>query len=166
MRSIIIKLFYLLIVIFSAVLVFFLVTYLIKRGEAFLPPQASGDFPVSPLSGALPPQPEFIGIGGYYFSAPLAIKSKSSISGPAFFAILCSTGDKYDIIQAGSVTKGNKTGLLEGNDYKCWLANCRNNADNIFVSVFSFSAQAYEAGRFEKMGKNLEGHMASPCLGN
>jgi len=166
MRSIIIKLLYFFGAILVVVLVFFLVTYLIRRGEAFLPPQASGDFPVSPLSGALPGQPEFIGISGYYFSAPLAIKIKGSIFGPAFFAVLCRAGEKYGIIQVGSVRKGNQVGFLSGDNYKCWLANCQDNIDDIFVSFFSFSSQAYEAGAFEKMETNLKEHMTSPCLGN
>jgi len=165
-RYYIILSFYSLIAISIAVLVFFLVTYLIRRGETFLPPQSSGDFPVSPLSEALPSQPEFIGINGYYFSVPVAIKNRSSISGPAFFAVFCRVGEKYDIIQIGNVSKGNKAELLEGNNYKCWLTNCQNNADNIFVSAYSFSFQAYEADNFEKMETKLKGYIVSPCSGN
>ena len=165
-RYYIILSFYSLIAISIAVLVFFLVTYLIRRGETFLPPQSSGDFPVSPLSEALPSQPEFIGINGYYFSVPAAIKNRSSISGPAFFAVFCRVGEKYDIIQIGNVSKGNKAELLEGNNYKCWLTNCQNNIDNIFVSAYSFSFQAYEADNFEKMETKLKGYIVSPCSGN
>jgi len=165
-RYYIILSFYSLIAISIAVLVFFLVTYLIRRGETFLPPQSSGDFPVSPLSEALPSQPEFIGINGYYFSVPAAIKNRSSISGPAFFAVFCRVGEKYDIIQIGNVSKGNKAELLEGNNYKCWLTNCQNNIDNIFVSAYFFSFQAYEADNFEKMETKLKGYIVSPCSGN
>ena len=165
-RYYIILSFYSLIAISIAVLIFFLVTYLIRRGETFLPPQSSGDFPVSPLSEALPSQPEFIGINGYYFSVPVAIKNRSSISGPAFFAVFCRVGEKYDIIQIGNVSKGNKAELLEGNNYKCWLTNCQNNIDNIFVSAYSFSFQAYEADNFEKMETKLKGYIVSPCSGN
>ena len=165
-RYYIILSFYSLIAISIAVLVFFLVTYLIRRGETFLPPQSSGDFPVSPLSEALPSQPEFIGINGYYFSVPVAIKNRSSISGPAFFAVFCRVGEKYDIIQIGNVSKGNKAELLEGNNYKCWLTNCQNNIDNIFVSAYFFSFQAYEADNFEKMETKLKGYIVSPCSGN
>jgi len=165
-RYYIILSFYSLIAISIAVLVFFLVTYLIRRGETFLPPQSSGDFPVSPLSEAIPSQPEFIGINGYYFSVPAAIKNRSSISGPAFFAVFCRVGEKYDIIQIGNVSKGNKAELLEGNNYKCSLTNCQNNIDNIFVSAYFFSFQAYEADNFEKMETKLKGYIVSPCSGN
>ncbi len=165
-KNIIIKSFYLLIVVFAGVLVFFLVSYLIKRGEAFLPPQASGDFPVSPLSTALPPRPEFISINGYGFSAPIAIKIQNNISGPAFFAVLCSQGYKYDIMQIGSVNKAVKFDFSEGTDnYKCWLANCGNNANDIFVSSYSLSSQAYQTGIFEKMTSALKGKITSSCGG-
>jgi len=163
-RSVILKSFYWLIAICAGALVFFLVTYLIKRGEALLPPQASGDFPVSPISGDLPPQPKFFAVNGYYFSAPSAIKN--TIFGPAFFAVLCKTGERYDIIQVGSVNKGNQVQPMGSDSYKCWLSVCQNNADNIFISIFTFSSQAYQTGAFDKMGASLKDKMVSPCQGN
>jgi hypothetical protein len=166
MRNIAVKILYGLIVISVALLVFFLVTYLIKRGEAFLPPQASGDFPVSPLSTSLPARPEFISINGYDFSAPVVAKSQGNISGPAFFAVFCRQGARYDIMQIGSANKAVKVDFsAETENYKCWLANCGNNADDIFVSFYAFSSPAYQAGIFEKMAVALKGKIASPCGG-
>jgi len=165
-RNFILKSFYWLIAVCASALVFFLVTYLIKKGEVFLPPQASGDFPAAPISGALPPQPEFFNVDGYYFSAPLVIKSMSVVPGPAFFAVLCKTGERYGIIQVGSANKGNQAQLAINDNYKYWLSACQDNVDNIFISVFSFSSQSYQAGNFDKMGAILKDKMVSPCLGN
>ena len=57
-RKIILKSLYALLILLLVALVFFLVSYLIKKGEALRPAPASKDFPQAPFS-IFPPGPEF-----------------------------------------------------------------------------------------------------------
>ena len=57
-RKIILKSLYALLILLLVALVFFLVSYLVKKGESLRPAPASKDFPQAPFS-IFPPGPEF-----------------------------------------------------------------------------------------------------------
>ena len=133
-KRVILKSLYYLMALLLAALVFFAVSYLVKKGEALKPPPASEDFPLGPFSLA-PPPPDFINVAGYYFSGPWLIEKavseknifrESELAG--LYLILCKKNEEYDIIYIGVI--GNE--IL---DYQCWLENCQNSEENIYLAA-------------------------------
>lgn len=132
-RRIVLNSLYSLFVILLIVLVFFTVSYLLKKGEVFKPKPASGEFPVSPV-GSFPPAPQFIEIGGYYFEGPWSLEmlSKQKVAPSpdvyGLYAILCKKNGEYDIINIGETDK-------EQVQYDCWLENCNQKVENLYIAL-------------------------------
>jgi hypothetical protein len=112
--------------------VFFGVSALLKKGDVFNAPDAGNEIPGSPAYG-FPPAPNYVKVANYYFNGPLLLKNYSTIGAPITYAILCKKNDNYDII---NINTGYKVQLLKLPDYKCWLDNCNNNLNDIYIGVF------------------------------
>ena len=125
-------------VILLIVLTFFLVTWLLQKGEVLRPPLPSGEFPPEPLI-TFPQPPEFIEIGDYYFSGPWALETlkDTSIFGNrdffALLAILCKRNEEYDIIYIVGTEQKDV-------DYECWVENCNQEVQNLYIAVFLASS--------------------------
>jgi len=152
-RKIILKSLYAFLVLLLVALVFFLVTYLVKKGEALKPPPASKDFPAPPFS-IFPSGPEFVEIEGYYFSGPWSLRSLkeknifegSEMSG--LYAILCKRNGEYDTIYIGSMGR-------QEPDYQCWMDNCENKIENLYLAAL----QTNREGLLEKIIRRV----SPPC---
>ena len=137
-RKILLIFLYGLLIILLIILTFFLVTYLLKKGEVFKPKPASGEFPTPPLSG-FPSAPQFIEIAGYYFEGPwslIELQEKKVIKNPELYelyAILCKK-EKYDKIDYDIIYIG-ETGEEQVQE-KCLLENCNQKAENLYIALF------------------------------
>ncbi len=137
-KKILSVLFYIFFVILLIVLTFLLVTWLLQKGEVLRPPQSSEEFPPGPLT-TFPQPPEFIEIGDYYFSGPWALEALGDISLSSnrdlfvLFAVLCKRNEEYDIIYFGGTEQKNV-------DYECWMENCNQEVQNLYVAVFLSSS--------------------------
>lgn len=112
--------------------VFYGVSALLKKGEVFNAPEAGNEIPGSPAYG-FPPPPNYVKVGNYYFNGPLLLKNYNAISAPIIYAILCRKNNSYDIMD---INIADKVQLLTLPDYKCWLDNCNNNLNDIYIAAF------------------------------
>lgn len=134
MAKILSVLFYISFVIFILVITFFLVTWLLQRGEVLLPPPSSEEFPPEPLA-TFPQPPEFIEIGDYYFSGPWVLETLEAISAPStpnlsiLLAILCKRNEEYDIMYIGGTRQKDV-------DYECWAENCSQETESFYFATF------------------------------
>jgi len=141
-KKILSVLFYIFFVILLILLTFFLVTWLLQKGDVLRPPLPSEEFPPEPLA-TFPQPPEFIEIGDYYFSGPLALEILKDASIPtnrdlfALFAILCKRNEEYDIMYIGGKEQ-------EDVDYECWMENCNQEVQNLYFAVFLSSSDPVE----------------------
>lgn len=117
------------------VLVFFVVTYLLKKGQVFKPNPASGEFPASPI-GDFPPAPQFIEIGGYYFEGPWSLETLNEKNIALFsdlyglYAILCKKDGEYDIIDIRETNKEQTE-----TQYNCRLEKCNQKVENLYIAL-------------------------------
>lgn len=139
--------------------VFFLVTYLLQRGEVLLPPEVPGEFPPSPAAN-FPPPPQFIEINGYYFTGPWPLKKNNTIGEPAVYAILCKVFEEYDIIYIGETEKSR---LLEHKQYKCWMEECDFELGNLYLAIFWTMADKYSSFERKRIKEELENQIIPPC---
>jgi len=131
-RKILLRAFIGLFIVLLFTLVFYSVSYFLKKGQVFVPAEVSGEFPSSP-SVNFPPPPEVILIGEYYFNGPVALKSYTYIKPASIYSILCKNNDEYDIIYIG---EGVRKKLLEEEQYKCWISKCGNDIKNLYLAIF------------------------------
>lgn len=136
--------------------VFFLITYLLKKGEGLTP----SEFPPSPAAN-FPPPPQFIEIGKYYFTGPLPLKENDLIGKPAIYTILCKKNQEYDKIYIGET--GGRIQLLEHGQYNCWMENCGKKLGNLYVAVFRPS-EKYSSTERKRIREELEEQINPPCL--
>lgn len=137
-KKILSVLFFIFFVILLVVLTFFLVTWLLQKGDVLRPPLPSEEFPPEPLT-TFPQPPQFVEIGDYYFSGPWTLETLENISTSsnrdlfALLAILCKRNEEYDIIYIGGTRQSDM-------NYECWLENCNQEAQNLYVAVFLASS--------------------------
>lgn len=149
-------------IILLMVLVFYLVSYSLKKGEAFLPPAGvPGEFPPPSHIDNFPPAPQFIKIGNYYFTGPWLLKKNKVIREPAGYAILCKKNEEYDIIYIGE--QEGRIQLLGHEQYKCWMENCNQNIRNLYLVIFWTPLKRYNSAEREKIKEELEGQINPPC---
>lgn len=123
------------IILLALFVVFIIVSYFVKQGAIFKPsePENAG-FPSSPM-GRFPPVPQFAMVGNYSFSGPWLLTEKDTISAATtVYAIFCKKDQGYDIIDLGVAYQ--RKPISSSQNYKCWLENCQNNANNIYVGFF------------------------------
>lgn len=146
---------YIIFVISLILLTVFLVTWLLKEGDVLLPPPATEEFPPGPLT-TFPQSPEFIEIGDYYFSGPWTLEALENISIPsnrdlfALFAVLCKRNEDYDIMYIGGTEQRDV-------DYECWMENCNQEVQNLYVAVFLASSDP------ERIKDNLNRRLNPIC---
>lgn len=141
-------------------LVFFSVSYFLRRGEILRPSPAPGEFPPS-LAVNFPPPPQFINVDGYYFNGPWLLKKNEFIEKFALYLVLCKKNEEYDIIYIGQ-TEGREQ-LLEEEQYKCWIENCEQSSKNLYLGVFPTPSERYGPGEREEIKEGLRTQINPPC---
>jgi len=141
-----------------SVLIFYVVSYFIKKGDIFEPIPVE-DFPPSPAAN-FPPAPKFIEIGGYYFNGPFAINKFNKINSLALYAVFCKKNENYDIIFINTTSKED---LLKSGSYKCWLKGCDNNKNNLYIAVLWGDNANYKKEKIEAIGKFLKNMKQPYC---
>lgn len=142
------------------ILIFYLVSFLLKKGEVFQPPQASlGEFPVSPAIN-FPSPPQFIKIGDYYFTGPRLLKKYNTIDKSAIYTVLCKKNGNYDIM---FIEESERAWLLEHEQYGCWLEKCGQNLKNLYTAVFWTSGEKYNFEDRRRIKEELENQINPPC---
>ena len=146
------------------VLVFYFITFILKKGEIFQAQEAAGEgeFPVSPAIN-FPSPPQFIKIGSYYFEGPLKLKEYNTIKGSAIVAILCKKDENYDII---FIEDGTNNALLKNSKYNCWLEQCGQEIKNLYVAIFWTSKEIYEPDEKTTLIEELKSEINPPCYIN
>ena len=171
-RNIILSSLYCFFVFLIVFLVFLLVTSFLEKGKVFLPPQASGDFPYSPIT-QFPPSPQFTKIENYYFSDPSALNKYSFFKGPLIYSILCkkkenydssllAKGEGYDIIYVEELE--GESDLSKHEQYKCWLENCNENLNNLYLVSFLTPKEKYDKKQRQQIEIDLRSQIDPPCL--
>lgn len=141
-------------------LVFFSVTYLLQKGEAFQPPEVLGEFP--PLQNSnFPPPPQFIKIGRYYFNGPWLLKKNNVIKEVSIYAILCKKNATYDIIYIDQTER--TIPLLAHEEYKCWIENCAQKLEGLYLATFLTPLKMFPFIEREKIKGELEKEINPPC---
>lgn len=151
---------YCLFVVLLAVLVFFLVSYLVKKGDVFKPPVATGEFPSFPAV-YFPPPPEFVIVGEYYFLGPWLLKEYGAVAGPSVYSILCKKNEEYDIMYVEETEKGEQ--LLRNEQYKCWVENCSQGLSNLYLAVIQTPPNRYTLTERKKIKDSLIDQVNPPC---
>ncbi len=141
-------------------LVFFLVSYLLRKGETLQPQEVSEEFPSS-LAVDFPPPPQFINVGEYYFTGPWLLKKSQFIKEAALYTILCKKNEEYDIIYIGQ-TEGREQ-LLRHEQYKCWVENCGRNSKDIYLGIFWTPSERYNAEQKKEIKESLKKQISPPC---
>ncbi len=150
-------------VVLLVILVFFSITYLLKKGEKLKPSSLPGEFPPSPAAN-YPPPPQFVKIGKYYFKGPELLADNNVIAVPLLYTVLCKRDNGYDIIYVGNV--GNiegATDLFKDEQYSCWLNNCGQKDRNLYITFFQFSSENFNIKEQEKIQQNLKEQISPPC---
>ena len=119
------------------VIVFYTVTFLLKKGEVFSPADSGGEIPVS-LAINFPPPPQYLKLGDYYFNGPMLLKKYSKINKLAVYAVFCRQNNEYAIMDIESASR---VKLLESPNYKCWMENCNKKINDIYVAVLWASSK-------------------------
>lgn len=158
-RRILISLYSLLALLLIA-FVFFLVSYLLQRGEVLRPPEAPGEFPLSPAYG-FPPGPQFIEIDGHYFEGPWQLRKNNIIEEPAVYAILCKIAEEYDIIYIGQTGKAER--LPEHKEYGCWIEGCDFEDENLYLAIFRTPPDKYGSTQRRELKEELENQIIPFC---
>ncbi len=158
-REILLTAFYGFFVILLIVLVFYLVSYFLKKGEALQPKETAGEFPASPAID-FPPPPEFIKIDKYYFNGPWLLKKYNTINNLSIYAILCKKNDKYDII---FIEEAEKDKLLSNEKYSCWVEKCDKNSNNLYTAVFQGSKEKYNLMEMKRIKGELIKEINPSC---
>lgn len=143
-------------VILLIALVFYSVTFLLKKGEVFRPlPGVSGEFPLPAHLESFPPPPEFIAIGNYYFTGPWPLENIEGTEKAAIIAVLCKKNGEYDILYIGT-----RAGREQ---YQCWLENCNQNLKNLYLAVFWTPKERYSPAEIAEIEKELNNQINPPC---
>ena len=142
------------------VLVFYTITFFLKKGEAFQPqPESSGEFPASPAIG-FPAGPEFFKVGDYYFTGPYSFKELKSINSSAIFSILCKNNDNYDII---AIEEGERVTFTGHKNYQCWLNTCDIDSNNLYIALFQTPFGKYDAEDIRDILESLRIQIEPSC---
>lgn len=113
-------------------LVFIVVSYLIGMGGAFKPEEET-DFPISPM-GKFPPAPDFVVAGNYSFSGPWPFAEMKDRAEDYLYGVFCKKEHGYDIMDAGISQK--RKPVSTSPNYECWLENCGNDQNNIYIGRY------------------------------
>jgi len=163
-RKILTLAFVLFIVILLVVLVFYIATYFLKGGEAFIPtPEEAGEFPYpSHIGSIFPPGPDFIKLGIFYFSGPKLLKDNKVVEENSIYAVLCPNNKEYDIIYVDSIM-GN-TNLADNSQYDCWIEKCNQGINNLYLALLVTPQDIYDANRKERVKTSLEDKFKPVCF--
>tara|TARA_Y100000310_G_C20643562_1_gene795302 strand:- start:881 stop:1519 length:639 start_codon:yes stop_codon:yes gene_type:complete len=139
--------------------VFYLITFLVRRGEAFEPSQEiSEEFP-PPSKGIanFPPEPKFITIEGLHFTGPFEFDPNQRIKDPAMIAVLCKEQEEHDVLYVGST---NTDFLQKYEQYSCWMENC---LDNLQIAILYTPIDTFDASIKLEVEKKLNNIINPPC---
>jgi len=160
-RKLLSNAFVVLFLILLVMIVFYSISYLLKKGKVFQPtPEASGEFPPPLHIEVFPPAPEFIDIGKYYFTGPWPLSADQRIVNTAISAVLCKKNGEYDILYIGDAT-GDK--LMRHGQYSCWLENCNKSTKNLYIAIFWTPLEKYDAIKTEEIKIELNNQINPPC---
>lgn len=151
---------YALFIVLLIALVFFTVTYLLKRGEVLLPQETPGEFPASPAAN-FPTPPQFIKIENYYFTGPWLLKDNNLIEKPAVYSILCKRNEEYDIIYVGETERREQ--LLRHVEYRCWLENCNQKFKDLYLGIFEAPSEIYNSADRKEIREELINQLNPSC---
>ncbi len=161
-RRILLNSLYALFITLLIALVFFSVTYLLKRGEVLRPQEIPGEFPSSPAAN-FPLPPQFIKIEKYYFTGPWLLKEYDFIEKPAVFAIFCKRNEEYDIIYIGETTGGKEQLLAGHGEYGCWMEKCNQELKNLYLAIFEAPLEKYGSDERKKIEEYLKNQVNPLC---
>ncbi len=139
---------------------FFLVSYLLQRGEVLKPPEVPGEFPPS-LAANFPPAPQFIKIDEYYFNGPWSLKENDVIDKAGVYTILCKKNGEYDIIYIGENEEASR--LLRHGQYRCWMENCNQELKNLYLAAFWMPMEKYGYAARREFKEELEKQIKPVC---
>jgi len=159
-RRILLNSLYVLFITLLITFVFFLVSYLLQKGEVLKPPEVPGEFPPS-LAVGFPPAPQFIEIGEYYFNGPWSLKKNNVMDRAGVFTILCKKNGEYDIIYIGENEKSSR--LSEHSQYRCWLETCNQEIKNLYLAAFWISTGESDYAARRELKEELEKQISPPC---
>lgn len=141
-------------------LVFLSVIYFLQKGETPQSSEVSKEFPVS-LAVNFPPPPQFISVGGYYFSGPWLLDKSEIIRKSAIYTILCKKNGEYDIIYIGQMMEGEQ--LLTYEQHKCCLENCEQVSKNLYFAILWTPSDKYRPEERKEIEKNLRSKINPVC---
>ncbi|MDD2731624.1 MAG: hypothetical protein PHI53_00290 [Candidatus Pacebacteria bacterium] len=121
-------------------LIFYSVSYFIKKGEVLEPSEDSlKNLPqLSYQRTSFPEPPNFIEIGKYYFSGPVPLEGNEKLKKESIFAVLCQKDNDYAILYIGDGQSG--LNLLKHYQYNCWLSSCFNSKKSLYLAVIPFAS--------------------------
>ncbi len=160
-RRILLNSLYALFITLLIALVFFSVTYLLKRGEVLRPQEIPGEFPSS-LAANFPPSPQFIKIGEYYFMGPWLLEEYDLTEKPAVYAIFCKRNEEYDIIYIEEMGD-RKEQFLGQEEYRCLMENCSQGLKNFYIAIFETPLEVYSSTDQKEIRKELVNQLNPSC---
>lgn len=160
-RRVLLNSLYALFTVLLIVLVFFTVTYLLKKGEVLLPQQSLGEFPSSPAAN-FPPPPQFIKIGEYYFMGLWLLEEYDLIGKSALYAIFCKRNEEYDIMYIGDI-EGRKKQIFGIEEYECLMEGCSQGSENFYIAILEIPPEAYNSADRKAIRKELINQLNPSC---
>ena len=141
-------------ILLALLLVFSIVSYLLRRGEVFNPSEEESEFPLFPM-GRFPIHPDFVIVGDYSFSGPRLLSESDIVEERYVYGIFCKKEEDYDIIDLGMSDRGKPISLSE--NYQCWQETC-NGSENIYLGFYWVSPDQGTVNResFNKIKKDFE----------
>lgn len=163
-RRLLVIAFILFLFILLIVFVFYVITYFLGEVDIFQPsPGVSAEFPYPSHISLAPSGPEFIKIGRYYFAGPWLLKDNEFIEKSAIAAVLCKKGEDYDIIY---LDEEYGIQLSKHEQYGCWLENCDNNLNNLYLALIWTYSNLYTPERKDKIITSFKNQFNNlPCSG-
>ena len=130
---------------------FSVITFFLKRGEAFNEMEPAGpEFPPASFMANMPPAPYYITIAGYHFWGPYLLTKNNKIETYAALAVLCknetgkiaSDAGSFDLVYLDEVGRSN---FLSNPDYNCWQEKCQKPDENLYAAIFWLPTDKYDA---------------------
>jgi len=136
------------------ILIIFFIFYL----AGFFFKQPEQEFPSSAHLEGFPLGPEFIKVGNYYFSGPLALKD--GVNESAIYVVLCKKDGEYSIIYINETSSEN---LLKHEQYNCWFDKC-SGSKNLYLGLLRTPSDLYDSERKKEIRFDLKQKVSPPCF--
>ena len=148
-------------VVLLVVFVFYLISFLLKKGEALQPQPASGEFPASP-SANFPAPPKYLNLGGYYFNGPLLLTEKNITQKAAVYSVLCKQNEIYDIIYIDSIGDREGKAIFKNSQYNCWQKKCGSGKNLYFAAIYT-PKTTYDLAKINGLKEDLNNLFNPSC---